>query len=105
MNALARDDEGSGAWCCIEACVVESESRDDHDKQRDDGDQVDLAGIVAPVTVIAVADFPAHDLASPAVVSNQSAGEAAVPRAAAMRISLGSAAAIALHPSHDLHGT
>ena len=58
-NALAWHDEGRCARR-VGVAAVKSEGGDDHDQQGDDGDQVDLAGIVAAVMMLLVADFPAH---------------------------------------------
>jgi len=71
--------------------TVKSEGSDDYDEQHEDGDQINLSGIVFPVTL--VADFPAHDFGLPAEVPNQCVQQAPVPRTAAMRISRESAAA------------
>ncbi len=57
MNGLARDDEGRRARR-LGTVDIDTVRGDDHDQQREDGDQIDLAGIVT--AMITVADFPAH---------------------------------------------
>ena len=59
-DALARDDEPIRAWSLRVAAFGEFEDRDNHDDERDGGEEVELSGIVSPV-----ADFPAHCLGPP----------------------------------------
>jgi hypothetical protein len=63
------------------AVAVESAGGYDDDEQSENGDQIDLTGIVTPV-----ADFPAHDFALATEALNQCAVETLVPGTAAMQL-------------------
>jgi hypothetical protein len=69
-------------------------SRDDHDDKRERRDQIEVPGIVNPVTGFPLTDVPTADF--PALIGLRTNGkcgrEARVPVTSATRISLGSTA-------------